>query len=78
MEGVRPVSRWLLTPCKSVLLHRRRERASGSDVLGRAGVVRRRSGCGLGWGWGSFWLPIYRSAGQARIEERYFHVSRGI
>ena len=37
VEGDRPVSRWLLTPCKSVLRHRRRELVSGSDVLGRGG-----------------------------------------
>ena len=38
MGGDRPVSRWLLTPCKSVLQHRRRELVSGSDVLGRHGL----------------------------------------
>ena len=37
MGGDRPVSRWVLTPWKSVLLHRRRERVSGSDVLGWGG-----------------------------------------
>ena len=73
MGGDRPVSRWLLTPCKSVLLHRRRELVPGSDVSGRAGGVGRRwSGCGRVWSGGLFLVPICQSAVQAlSYGERY-------
>ena len=69
MEGDRPVSRWLLTPCKSVLLHRRRELVPGSDVLGRAGDGRGWShGCGLGWGSGVV-LGAYLSKRCASVDQ---------
>jgi len=55
---------YLLTPCRSVLLHRRRERASGSDVSGRAGVGRRWSGCGLGWAGGCFGCLFIEALGK--------------
>ena len=52
MVGDRPVSRWLLTPWRSVLLHRRRERVSGGDVLiwGGWGDVGVGDGVGRGVG----------------------------